>query len=297
MVLVFSIGQLEYFVKVADHLNCHLAAEAACVSQPGLSSRLKKLECLQELQLFGGTRRSVALTPAGQALLPRAWSTLNLCEESFDFAQSLTRPLSGALRLGVIPTVAPYLLPKVLTKLRGNYPKLKILLREDITHRLLKPQSTGGLDLVLLASDVGPGDVVSSPLFDDPFFVLVPLGHRLANAGRLTESDLAGEQIHLLEDGHCLADQALRICEIGGPSEVGDFRASSLGRLIQVVANGLGIILVPRLAVEGDALDRFPEVIARSIARQRPRRTIALACRRATSRKHEFRSFARALMS
>ena len=218
-----SLRQLEYFVAVAERLSFRAAAEACFVTQPGLSIQLKELEGQLDVQLFERSRRRVLITPEGETLLPLARSILTQAGELVDTARSLTRPLSATLRLGVIPTVAPYLLPKALPAIRRRYPELRILLHEDFTHRLLALLGDGKLDLLLLALEADLGDVATLPLGADPFVVAVPEGHRFAARKRLTEADLAGEQVLLLDDGHCLRD--------AGPGGMSDRRCRRGRRL------------------------------------------------------------------
>ena len=289
-----SLRQLEYFVAVAERLSFRAAAEACFVTQPGLSIQLKELEGQLDVQLFERSRRRVLITPEGETLLPLARSILTQAGELVDTARSLTRPLSATLRLGVIPTVAPYLLPKALPAIRRRYPELRILLHEDFTHRLLALLGDGKLDLLLLALEADLGDVATLPLAADPFVVAVPEGHRFAARKRLTEADLAGEQVLLLDDGHCLRDQALEVCQTGGASEVGDFRAGSLNTLVQMVAGGIGITLLPRIALEVEC--RAPSsIVIRPFRKPEPSRTIGLVWRTKSPREHEFRLLAELL--
>ncbi len=289
-----TLRQLEYFVAVAERLSFRAAAEACFVTQPGLSIQLKELEGQLDVQLFERSRRRVLITPEGETLLPLARSILTQAGELVDTARSLTRPLSTTLRLGVIPTVAPYLLPKALPAIRRRHPDLRILLHEDFTHRLLVLLGEGKLDLLLLALEADLGDVATLPLASDPFVVAVPAGHRFAGRKRLTEADLAGEQVLLLDDGHCLRAQALKVCQTGGAAEVGDFRAGSLNTLVQMVAGGIGITLLPRIALDVEC--RTPSsIVIRPFRRPEPSRTIGLVWRTKSPREHEFRLLAELL--
>ena len=289
-----TLRQLEYFVAVAERLSFRAGAEACFVTQPGLSIQLKELEGQLDVQLFERSRRGVLLTPEGERLLPLAQDILTRAGEFADTARSLTRPLSATLRLGVIPTVAPYLLPKALPGIRTRYPELRILLHEDFTHRLLALLGEGKLDLLLLALETDLGDVTTLPLASDPFVVATPAGHRLAVRKRLAEADLAGEQVLLLDDGHCLRAQALKLCQTVGAGEVGDFRAGSLNTLVQMVAGGIGITLLPQLALEVEC--RAPSsIVIRRFRKPEPSRTIGLVWRPKSPREHEFRLLAELL--
>ena len=291
-----SFRQLEYFVAVAERLSFRAAADACFVTQPGLSAQLKDLERLLGVQLFERSQRTVLLTPAGETLLPLARGILTASGEFVDLARSLTRPLSGTLRLGVIPTVAPYLLPKTLPTLRRRYPQLQVRLHEDLTHRLLELLSHGRLDLLLVALEADLGNVSTLALATDPFVVAVPAQHRLAKRKRVTEADIAAEQVLLLDDGHCLRDQALAVCHTSGASEIGDFRASSLNTLVQMVAGGLGITLLPRLSLEVEA-PQLSQIVILPFRKPEPSRTIGLAWRTTSPRAHEFQLLAKLLVA
>ena len=290
-----SLRQLEYFTAVAEWLSFRAAADACFVTQPGLSAQLKDLERLLGVQLFERSQRTVLLTPAGETLLPLARNILTASGEFVDLARSLARPLSGTLRLGVIPTVAPYLLPKTLPTLRQRYPQLQVRLHEDLTHRLLELLSHGRLDLLLVALEADLGNVATLALTTDPFMLAVPAQHRLAKRKRVTEADIAGEQVLLLDDGHCLRDQALAVCHTSGASEIGDFRASSLNTLVQMVAGGIGITLLPRISLEVEALPHS-QIVILPFRKPEPSRTIGLVWRTTSPRAHEFQLLAKLLI-
>jgi len=282
-----TLRQLEYAVAIADHGSFHRAARACHVTQPGLSAQVAQLESLLELRLFERGPRKVLVTPAGEALVRRARALLRDADELVDAARAYTRPLSGTLRLGAIPTVAPYLLPRVLPRLRRAYPQLALQLREDTTRALLARLSGGSLDVLLLALEAPLGDVESLPLFRDDFVLATPPGHRLADAPAPREADLDGEDVLLLEDGHCLREQALSFCQSAGAREPSDFRASSLGTLVQMVSSGAGVTLLPRLA---EAIEtRHADLAIVPFARPTPYRTIGLVWRRSTPRATEYR--------
>ncbi len=286
-----SLRQLEYFVAVADKLNFRQAAEACYVTQPALSAQIQQLETLLGVILFERDRRKVVMTAAGTELVARARALLAAAEELVDAASAHRGPLSGTLRLGVIPTVAPYLLPQVLPAVHRKYPNLRLLLREEQTERLVDLLARGQLDLLLLALEAELGDVETLPLFEDPFVLALHPDHELAKARRRTvkESELGDQPVLLLDDGHCLRDQALRVCDKAGAKELGDFRASSLGTLVQMVASGVGVTLLPAMAVGIEARPRR-RLAVKAFARPCPKRTIGLAFRRTSPRKEEFRA-------
>jgi LysR family hydrogen peroxide-inducible transcriptional activator len=287
-----TIRQLEYIIAIDDHGSFRAAAEACHVTQPGLSAQVRQLEEFLELQLFERGRKPVLATPAGLEIVQRARQVLTAVEDLQEAARGLCRPHSGPLRLGVIPTVAPFLLPEVLPTLRRTYPALRLELHEAPTIDLVESLDAGELDLLLLALEAPLGDAVTLPLFDDPFLLAAPRDHRLAGRKRVREADLAGEAVLLLEDGHCLREQALEICNSVGASELGDFRGSSLTTLMSMVASGEAVTLLPTLAARGSAA-RDRDVCLVPFTRPAPKRTIGFAWRRTSPRAGEFAELAR----
>lgn len=194
--------QLEYFVALAEHLNFRRAAEACYVTQPTLSAQIQQLEATLGARLFERDKRHVLLTTVGGALAKQATGALQAIDDLLDATRVLGQPLAGPLRLGVIPTIAPYLLPGLLPRLKTRFPGLKLFVREDPTERLLELLSRGELDVLLLAREAKLGDVARLDLFRDPFLLAVPEGHALARRSRIQERDLMSERLILLEDGH-----------------------------------------------------------------------------------------------
>lgn len=290
-----SLRQLEYFVAVAEHLSFRNAADACFVTQPGLSSQIKELETLLGVRLFERSQRSVLVTPSGEHLLPLARSMLAAADEFVDVARSLTQPLSGTLRLGVIPTIAPYLLPQALLGLRRSHPQLRILLHEGQTQDLLQLLLHGKLDVLLLALEADLGNVTTFPLAKDHFVLAMAENHGLAKRKLVSQADIAGEQVLLLEDGHCLRDQALEVCHKSGASEIGNFRASSLTTLVQMVAGGIGITLLPQMSLPVEATP-LNQLVVKPFQKPQPYRTIGLAWRTTSPREKEFRLLAAALV-
>jgi LysR family hydrogen peroxide-inducible transcriptional activator len=287
-----TIRQLEYITAIEQHGSFQAAADACHVTQPGLSAQVRQLEEFLEVQIFERGRKPVLVTQAGRELLRRAREVLTAVAELHDTARSLCAPLSGTLRIGVIPTVAPYLLPSVLPAVRRAYPALRLELHEAQTAQLVDSLERGDLDLLLVALEAPLGDAATLPLFEDAFLLATPPGHRLAGRKRIRESDLAGEAVLLLEDGHCLRNQALSVCGRAGASELGDFRASSLATLLPMVASGAGVTLLPALATQGSAgLDADLHLVP--FARPLPTRTIGFAWRKRSPRDSEFSELAR----
>lgn len=286
-----TLRQLEYIVAVADERHFGRAAEACFVTQPALSAQVLGLEELLEVRLFERDRRRVLPTPAGAEVVERARKILVQADELVETARSASRPLCGTLRMGVIPTVAPYLLPRVVPKLRRKHRELRLLLREDHTERIVAELEAGRLDLLLLALEAELGDATTLPLFRDDFLAVMPGDHRLATRKRLRESDLRGERVLLLEDGHCLRDQALAVCGAQGATELGDFRATSLSTLTQMVTGCEALTLLPEIAVGLETRGRR-DLAVRPFRTPAPGRTLGFAWRPTSPRADEFRALA-----
>ena len=284
-----SIRQLEYFVAVAEHLNFREAAESCHVTQPALSTQLQALEALLGVQLFERDTRRVVATAAGLELAKEARVILGATDRLLDMARASGEPLSGRLRLGAIPTVAPYLLPLVVQAARKEFPELVLLLTEDQTDRIVARLHAGELDVLLLALDVDLHGATEHQLFSDPFVLACHKDHHLATKDVLAEPDLDGETVLLLEDGHCLRTHALPICKTSGMVEYADFRATSLGTLLQMVAAGIGVTLIPEMAIEQEQ-QRNPDVVFRPFDEGGPSRRIGLAWRKSSARAEEFQA-------
>lgn len=284
-----TVRQLEYLAAVAELRSFRRAAESCHVSQPALSAQIQQLERLLGARLFERDRRRVLPTPAGAAAAARAREILERLDVLAASARGLGRPLAGTLRFGVIPTIAPYLLPKALPAVRRRHPELRLQLREEQTDRLVELAQAGSLDLLLLALEAELGSMDLLPLFHDPFLLAAPSEHRLAGRRSVRESDLEGEAVLLLDDGHCLRHQALEVCRRRGGHELADFRASSLPTLVQMVAGGAGVTLLPALAAPALATRGLAVV---PFARPAPYRTIGFAFRRSSARREEFQQLA-----
>ncbi len=289
-----TVRQLEYLVALADHLHFRKAAEASSVSQPALSAQIQTLEETLGVQLFERTRRSVLPTAAGREMAGRARHLLAELDLLSEAASSARQPLTGDLRLGVIPTLAPYLLPRILPGIRERYPELKLYLREEFTNVLLERLDGGELDLLLLALPV-PGDYASLTLFRDPFLLAVPSSHELAARLTVTEADLDSREVLLLEDGHCLRDHALAVCGRAGARETARFRASSLQTLSQMVSGGLGITLLPEVALPVEARAGSGVEVRRFVEPQ-PFREVGFVWRKASARTPEYELLAEAVV-
>jgi LysR family hydrogen peroxide-inducible transcriptional activator len=245
-----NLRDLEYLVAVGEHHHFGRAAEACNVSQPTLSTQLKKLEQELGISLIERSPRHVVLTSAGERVAERGRIILDEAAAIRTLARQATDPEGGSLRLGIFPTLAPYLLPHVIPALHERYPDLELLLIEEKTEVVLDQLRSGRLDVGILALPVTGEQFHQQPLFTEDFVLAVPAGHPLADAGGPVDpSVLAGEEVLLLEEGHCLRDQALSVCRLTGAAERRGFRATSLETLRQMVAAGVGITLLPSLAV------------------------------------------------
>lgn len=288
-----TLRQLQYCLAVAGARSFRRAAEACRVSQPSLSAQVAEVERALGVRLFERDRRRVLVTAAGEALLERAQRVLVEADDLLEAARRRADPLSGTLRVGVIPTVGPYLLPRAAPALRKALPELLVLWEEDKTAALVRRVSAGELDAALLAREADLGELVVAELAADPFVLATAPGHPLARgAGPLRPSDLRGERVLLLDDGHCLRDQALEVCARARAEELG-FRATSLSTLVQMVASGAGVTLLPRIAVDAEA--RRADVSIRPFTRPAPGRTLVLAWRRGSAVETALRAVTKAI--
>lgn len=277
-----SIRQLQYMVAVAETRGFHRAAERCGVSQPTLSAQIQKLEEVLGVRVFERDRRRVIVTAAGEPLIALARRVLVGLDDLVLAAEKTAGPLAGTVRLGVIPTVAPYLLPYVTPGLAARWPKLRLALVEQKTDEILAALRAGSLDAGLLALVDGMEDLAVAEVVDDPFVVAVPKAHRLAKKKTVALADLEDEPVFLLGDGHCFRTQALALCSRAGAAE-NDLRATSLATLVQMVSAGSGVTLLPRLAV--DVENRRGQLAIRPLAGRGERgegRTIVLAWRKTT---------------
>lgn len=245
-----NLRDLQYLVALADHRHFGRAAEASFVSQPTLSTQIRKIEDELGVTLVERTPRRVLLTPVGHEIVARARNALHEVEAIRTLARRTRDPEAVTVRLGIFPTLGPYLLPHVVPPIRKRFPRLELLLVEEKTEVLLQQLREGRLDACVLALPVHDDQLHQHFLFEEPFVLAVPGGHPLARRQRLQLEDLAEQRLLLLEDGHCLRDQALAVCKLSGAGEVTGFRATSLETLRQMVAAEVGVTLLPTLAVK-----------------------------------------------
>ncbi len=289
-----TLRQWQYVVAVADRRSFRRAAEDCSVAQPSLSAQISQAEGALGVQLFERDKRTVVLTTAGAALVERARALLIAADELVDAAGGLSDPFTGTLRLGVIPTVAPYLLPEVAPLLRERHPRLSFQWTEERSPNLLADLSKAELDGAIVAlEEVRTPDLARCILGKDPFVVAAARSHPLASGDRpLRPEDLDGQSVLLLDDGHCFRDQALAVCSKGGAHEAA-FRARSLTTLVQMAAGSDALTLLPRLALPIE--NRRQDLAVRPFGPKGPARTLALVWRKAGARGKTMRPIGEAL--
>jgi LysR family hydrogen peroxide-inducible transcriptional activator len=289
-----TIKQLQYLVALSEHGHFGKAAESCFVTQSTLSASLRELESLIGITLVERTRRVVRFTPLGARIADKARRVLREAEDLADMARAAGQPLTGELRMGVIPTIAPFLLPAMLPRLRAQWPDLKLYLREETSQAACDALHRGQLDCVLLALPYACGEVETCALFDDALFVAFP-PQESALPARILAAAIDENRLLLLEDGHCLKDHALAACNRPELRAGAMMLGTSLHTLVQMVDNGLGVTLVPAMAIEAGIL-AGTGILARPLEAEHSSRRIALAWRRGSPREKEFRMLGEALL-
>lgn len=277
-----NLRDLKYLVALAEHRHFGHAAAACFVSQPTLSAQIRKLEDELGVSLVERAPRRVMLTPVGQEIAERARRIIADVEQMSEVARRSRDPEAGSVRLGLFPTLAPYLLPHVLPGIRERFPRLELLLVEEKTDQILARLREGRLDAGILALPVHDEQLHAEALFDEPFMLAAPRDHPIAARGCLTPDDLRNADLLLLEEGHCLRDQALDVCHLAGAGERKGFRATSLETLRQMVAAGVGMTLLPMLAVQ-PPVPPSPDVALLPFEGDPPHRRIAMVWRRSSA--------------
>lgn len=273
-----NLRALQYFVKLADLRHFSKAAEACFVSQPTLSTQIKKLEEELGVQLVERSPKNIMLTPVGEEIAERARLVLRDIEQIRSVARRSGNPARGTLRLGLFPTLAPYFLPHVVPGIREDYPEMTLQLTEEKTETILAMLRKGDLDAGVLALPINGEGLSVATLFAEPFVVAVPDNHPLAEKPAIEMTDLAHTELLLLEEGHCLRDHALEVCAMAGARERVDFHATSMETLRQMVAAEVGVTLMPLMAVK-PPIAQTRNVTIRPFAEPVPSRTLALVWR------------------
>ena len=283
-----TLRQLRHFLSLAERCHFSRAAEACLVTQSSLSASIKELETVLGATLFERTKRSVMLTPLGREMVGLAKEVVARVDDLTDLAGAAGAPLAGDLRMGVIPTIGPFLLPRVLPGLRRDYPELRLYLREEQTGSLLRQLAGGALDLVLMALPYKAEKVETFEVADDPFLAVFPRGHGMGAFETMTPTRLDRDALLVLEEGNCLTDQILAMGKFGERVRGGRFQATSLHTLVQMVDNGLGVTVLPKMAVDAGIL-RGLKLDFRPFSSPKASRRIALVWRRTSRRGDEFR--------
>jgi LysR family hydrogen peroxide-inducible transcriptional activator len=289
-----TLRQLRYLDALARFRHFGLAASHCAVTQPALSTQIQDLERKLGVDLVERRYKDVQLTPAGREIAERAARILAEVRELGEFARQRAAPLSGTLRLGVIPSIAPYLLPPLLPLIRERYPQLELHIRETQTQTLIEELMSGSLDLLLLALPAEHGDVEALPLFEDRFVLALPPGREMKETVRATPDLVRNDRLLLLEEGHCLRDQALAFCELRQAGNIDTFGASSLSTLVQMVANGLGLTLLPEISVGVET--RHGDIRLMRFVEPEPSRVVGLAWRSTSPRRGDFLAFGALIM-
>lgn len=293
-----TLQELRYLVALADKGHFVRAAEACNVGQPTLSTQLKKLEDYLCVTLFERNKHRLQPTPIGEQIIDRARVVLAAVDEIRDLARGDHDPMRGPLRLGLIPTLGPYLIPHLLPTIRSNFGQLQLFLREDLTFNLLERLRNGALDALLLALPVRGQDIDMMGLFRETFVVALPKGHALTRRVRVSQAALRGENVLLLEEGHCMRDQALAICGGTSSNQREELKATSLETLRQMVAAGVGCTLLPRLAAMpgvGSIDNGMVEI--RNFELPEPSRTIGLVWRHHYPREATIRALGELILA
>lgn len=289
-----TLKQLQYLVALQDHGHFGRAADACFVTQSTLSAGLRELETLIGVTLVERTRRVVRFTPLGERIADKARRVLREADELGDMARAAGRPLSGEMRMSVIPTIAPFMLPRILPRLRHDYPDLKLFLREEPSAPACERLHNGRTDCVLLALPFACGEVTAEPLFDDRLFVAFPTDEDNAPPSAIPAAAIDENRLLLLEDGHCLKDHALAACNRPELRAEATMLGTSLHTIVQMVDNGLGMTMLPEMALRSGILDNT-HITAHPLDAENAMRKIALVWRRASPREKDFRLLAQVL--
>ncbi|MDD9960032.1 MAG: hydrogen peroxide-inducible genes activator [Gammaproteobacteria bacterium] len=282
-----SFKQLRYICAVAEYKHFSKAAQACFVTQSTLSAAIQELESQLGVAIFERSKKSVLITPIGEQLLKQARLILGEVEDFVSLAKTQEEALAGDIRLGVIPTIAPFLLPHLLKELRSNYTKLKLFLKEDISAQLYQQLLQGQLDLIILAFPYPLPEMESTSLFKDEFLLCLPPGHQLEKSKQVKQAQLRGESLLLLEEGHCLRDHALEACKLEKAETALVYQGTSLHTLVQMVANGLGVTLLPAISIQADVLGDT-HLQLKHFSNENVSREIGMAWRKSDPRREEY---------
>lgn len=282
-----SIKQLKYVCAVAEHRHFSKAAAACHVTQSTLSAAIQELESQLGVKIFERNKKTVLITPLGEKLLAQARIILGDVEDFVGLARAHEEPLAGDLRLGVIPTIGPFLLPPILSDLRKRFDKLKLYLKEEMSAQLLQQLQQGQLDLIILAFPYPLPDMETVSLFKDEFLLCLPPGHEWEKLAQVRQNQLQGQSLLLLEEGHCLRDHALEACKLESADTDLVYQGTSLHTLVQMVANGLGLTLLPAMSVDADVLGDT-HLQLKPFSNENVSREVGMAWRKSDPRREEY---------
>jgi len=293
-----NLKDLKYIITVAETMHFGQAAERCCVSQPTLSGQIKKLEEQLGVTLFERSKRSVTTTPIGEEILVLAREILEKTEALRELAKSQRDPYATPIRIGAILTLSPYLMPLVMKPLRQQYPNMQLILSEELTDSLVSRLQRHEIDAALLATPVDPDEFDCIPLFDEPFWFACPSHHPLAEQEMISRKDLHDNGLLLLAEGHCLAEQAMELCDMNNgrmDDGMADLRASSLETLMHMVSAGIGCTLVPALALKHEWIDNS-DLKLKPLEQQLAYRTISLVYRKTFPRRRALEAFSQVIL-
>tara|TARA_B110000444_G_C18765848_1_gene559943 strand:+ start:57 stop:980 length:924 start_codon:yes stop_codon:yes gene_type:complete len=282
-----SIKQLKYLCAVAEHRHFSKAAAACHVTQSTLSAAIQELESQLGVKLFERNKKTVLITSLGEKLLAQARIVLGDLEDFIRIAHAHEAPLVGDLRLGVIPTIGPFLLPSILADLRKSFDKLKLYLKEELSGELVQQLQQGRLDLIILAFPFPLPDMETVSLFQDEFLLCLPPGHELEKMQEVKQHQMRGQSLLLLEEGHCLRDHALEACKLESADTDLVYQGTSLHTLVQMVANGLGMTLLPAMSVDADVLGDT-HLQLKHFSNENVSREVGMAWRKSDPRREEY---------
>ena len=282
-----SIKQLKYLCAVAEHRHFSKAAAACHVTQSTLSAAIQELESQLGVKIFERNKKTVLITSLGEKLLVQARIVLGDVEDFVGIARAHEAPLVGELRLGVIPTIGPFLLPAILSELRKSFDKLKLYLKEEMSAQLVQQLQQGQLDLIILAFPFPLPDMETVSLFKDEFLLCLPPGHELEKVKQVKQHQLRGQSLLLLEEGHCLRDHALEACKLESADTDLVYQGTSLHTLVQMVANGLGMTLLPAMSIKADVLGDT-HLQTKHFSNENVSREVGMAWRKSDPRRAEY---------
>jgi len=290
-----TLKQLRYLCAVARFQHFGRAAESLHISQSTLSTAILELEQALAVKLVERSNKGVLLTALGEDVVERSYAILTSVSDLMALCDSSQGEFSSRMRLGVIPTIAPFLLPEILSGLRAKHPQFQLYIREDLSARLINSLKRGELDLLLLALPYAAEGVETMQLFADDFLLVYPVGHELGQLPNLLSKDLKGRELLLLEDGHCMRDHALEVCKLKDSDVQAPYQASSLNTIVQMVANGIGVSLLPKMGLQANLLSAA-NVKTRAFDEPNICRQIGLMWRQKCPREDEFRKLGQFIM-